>query len=466
MLKNKKFAFYTVAFCILGILYNFMYSGLQNDQINIIQSFSGWSSSQTMLPITVGSLICIVATLIYGTLFIKYGVKKVLIPCICVSAIGCLGIAAANGLTVYGGEGNYTLYFVSLLLIRVTCMCFQLSSMQLAASWFIKYRGRILGIVTLGSPLFSVVGTSMMTSFISLNLGGDYRPFYVGIAVILVLMAVCTGLFIKNMPEDVQLFPDGADTRPKSEEVDEVKLTIGQVLKQKKAWQLIITFGIFQYIIVCAMASMTTWFMQLAIDNADAVAAFAASSEALSGTYAALEASGQVSMFLFVAQAAKWLSVGAILGIPMSYVFGWIDDKVGSVKASILLGFTEMLPVLGLLMQSYAVKSTGSCSVPWLIIWGFGVACMTGGVPTLHPCITAYCYGRREYQSANRIIMAIQLIPGSFGALVTTSMITAGQGELTWIIQLILIVIAIVVVCTMLKIPDANIQDRAYADKQ
>ena len=462
MLKNKKFAFYTIAFCILGILFNFMYSGLQNDQINIIQSFSGWSSSETMLPLTAGSLLCIAATLIYGTLFIRYGVKRTLIPCIIISAIGCIGIALANGLTVYNGEGNYALYFVSILLIRVTCMCFQMSSMQLAASWFIKYRGRVLGIVTLGSPLFSVVGTSMMTSFIATNLGGDYRPFYVGIAVILVLMAVCTGLFIRNTPESVGLYPDGANTAPKSEAIEEVRLSIGQVLKQKKAWQLIISFGIFQYIIVCAMASMTTWFMQLAADNADLVAQFAASSESLAATYAGLEAGGQTTMFLFVAQAAKWLSVGAILGIPMSYVFGMLDDKIGSVKASIVLGITELLPVLGLLMQSYSVRNTGSCSVIWLVIWGFGVACMTGGVPTLHPCITAYCYGRREYQSANRIIMAIQLIPGSFGALVTTNMITSGNGEAAWIGLLVLIIIGIIVTATMLKIPDANKADRAY----
>ena len=39
MLRNKKFAKYAVAFNILGIVFNFMYSGLQNDHINIIQGF-------------------------------------------------------------------------------------------------------------------------------------------------------------------------------------------------------------------------------------------------------------------------------------------------------------------------------------------------------------------------------------------------------------------------------------------
>ena len=43
MLRNKKFAKYAVAFNILGIVFNFMYSGLQNDHINIIQGFSACS---------------------------------------------------------------------------------------------------------------------------------------------------------------------------------------------------------------------------------------------------------------------------------------------------------------------------------------------------------------------------------------------------------------------------------------
>ena len=50
MLKNKKFARYAIAFNILGILFNFMYSGLQNDQINIIQGYSAWNNRATVAP--------------------------------------------------------------------------------------------------------------------------------------------------------------------------------------------------------------------------------------------------------------------------------------------------------------------------------------------------------------------------------------------------------------------------------
>ena len=56
MLQNKKFAKYAILFMILGIVYMFMYSGLQNDHINIIKTFSAWDSNKTMSPLTAPSL--------------------------------------------------------------------------------------------------------------------------------------------------------------------------------------------------------------------------------------------------------------------------------------------------------------------------------------------------------------------------------------------------------------------------
>ena len=456
MLKNKKFARYAIAFCILGVVWMFFYSGLQNDQINIIQGFSAWSDSATLAPMTVGNLVCIVLTMVYGTCFIKFGVRKTLIPCIGLSALGCAGIALANGLSCNGGVGNYALYAVSLFVVRCTCMCFQMSGFQLAASWFIRYRGRVLGIITLGSPLFSVIGTSVMTTFISNNLGNDYRPFYYGLCVILIIVAILSGALLRDYPEDVGLFPDGADTAPKSEANDEVKLSIGQVLSMKKSWIMIINFGIFQFIINACMASMVAWFTHLVATNVDAVAA-----GAVADTFAKMGGmEGGGVMALFVGQATKWLSVGAILGIPMSFIFGVIDDKLGTPVASLILGITEFLPVIGLMAQKSAVAATGSCNIPMLVLWGFGVACMTGGVPTMHPASISFAFGRREYQAANRVIMAIQLIPCAFAAQIMASLINSSNDMAGWIMCLVLIVIGLIFTIPMFKMQDANAADR------
>lgn len=472
MLRNKKFARYAIALNILGIVFMFMYSGLQNDHINIIQGFSAWNNAATLAPLTVGNFVCIVLTFIYGTLFIKFGVKKTLVPCIILAALGCLGIAMANGIaTLSPGVmlgaaaandpavvGNYTLYAVSMFVVRCTAMCLQMAGFQLAATWFIRFRGRVLGIITLGSPLFSVVGTAVMTAFISNNLNGDYRPFYIGICVVLVLIAILVSALIKDTPEEAGLYPDGADHPPVSEAgaSEEVHLTVGQVLSKSKSWIMIVNYGAFQFVINCCMAAMVAWFTWLVVANVDVVSA-----GAMGGAFAGmggLEGSGP--MVLFVNQASQWLAVGALLGIPMSFVFGVIDDKVGTAWASIILGITEFLPVIGLMAQKSAVENTGACNVPMLILWGFGVACMTGGVPTMHPASISFAFGRREYQSANRVIMAIQLIPCAVAAIIMTSLIQAGKGMIAWTMVLVVIVIGILFCLPMLKMKDANAADR------
>lgn len=470
MLKNKQFGKYAVAFCVLGIVFMFLYSGLQNDQINIIQGYSAWKNTDTQLPMTVGNFVCIVLTFVYGTCFIKFGVRKTLIPCIAVSALGCIGIAAANGLATLNtalkvGEhaandpavtGNYALFWISLFAVRCACMCLQMAGFQLAASWFVRLRGRVLGIVTLGSPLFSLIGTSGMTTFISNNLGGDYRPFYVGIAILLVVVGVLTALLLRDTPEEVGLYPDGADHAPKAEAHDEVKLSVGQVLSMPKSWMLICNYGAFQFIINACMGSMVAWFTYLCTHNVAAVeaGAMAGAFEGMGG----LEGAG--AMALWVNQAVPWLSLGVLLGIPMSFIFGVIDDKLGTPIASVVLGICEFFPIIGLMSQAAAVSSTGSCNEPMLILWGFGVACMTGGVPTMHPASVSFVYGRREYQSANRVVMAIQLVPSAVAAMMMTILINSDNGVLGYSILLAIVVFGLITTIPMLKMKDAMAEDR------
>jgi hypothetical protein len=144
----------------------------------------------------------------------------------------------------------------------------------------------------------------------------------------------------------------------------------------------------------------------------------------------------------------------------MSYVFGWLDDKLGTVVASIILGLTELIPVIAL----WSMPVGGNVALE--VIWGFGVACMTGGVPTMHPCSVTYGYGRREYQSANRVIMAIQLIPSAVAALMMTTLIEAGKASVAYIILLAIIIIGLIATIMMRSIPDANAADRDFAKSE
>ena len=57
----------------------------------------------------------------------------------------------------------------------------------------------------------------MMSSFIAKQLGGDYRPFYVGICVVLIVIAILVAVLLKDAPEQAGLYPDGDSPKVRGE---------------------------------------------------------------------------------------------------------------------------------------------------------------------------------------------------------------------------------------------------------
>ena len=88
---------------------------------------------------------------------------------------------------------------------------------------------------------------------------------------------------------------------------------------------------------------------------------------------------------------------------------------------------------------------------------------MTGGVPTMHPCITSYVYGRKHYMEANKWIMTIQAVPMAFALVFIGAFNEAGQLTSAYYVMMALLVISFVTILTMRNIPDANVEDRDYA---
>ncbi|MCC8150222.1 MAG: hypothetical protein LIO96_01860 [Lachnospiraceae bacterium] len=102
MARNKKYLANAILLCVLGVVLMFLYSGLQSDHINIITAFSSWSSNAIQYPLTVGNFICIPLTFVYGSLFMKYGVKKPLIPYSFASLMMSALITMGKAKTAYG----------------------------------------------------------------------------------------------------------------------------------------------------------------------------------------------------------------------------------------------------------------------------------------------------------------------------------------------------------------------------
>ncbi|TXS90292.1 MFS transporter [Parahaliea maris] len=423
MFKNKNFAIHAMLFMVLGVFFMFFYAGLQVDHLNVLtpylQENFGWNDLKITNPVTAASIVTILLYLIVGAALVKYGVKAILVPSLCVMALGCMGIALAGD--------SYPIYAASIFLVRALVVPLQLGAFMLCANWFIRYRGRVMGVITAGGPFFSILGIAAMTSMVgSIGLG-----VYIVIAGALLVLALLTAIGMKDTPEQLGLNPDGSDHHPYSEEHESAKpISVRQLLSEVRAWQLIISYGILQFVIVSMMSYMAVRYISLS--------------------------SAENVPNLFVSDALKWLALGAGAGIPMSYVLGWIDDRLGSIKASLLLNVLFFFAVVPL-----AIMPVGG-NTALMAVWAFGVACMVGGLPTMHPCITSYVYGRHHYMEANKWIMTIQAIPMAFALTFMGAFNNAGKLTEAYYILMGLLVISLFTILSMRNIRDANEEDRDY----
>ncbi len=421
--KNKEFNKQALSFMVLGVIYFFLFSGLQNDHMNVLTPYllktKGWTDLQITNPATAGAVMATAVYLIGGIAFLKIGIKKVLVVCLCLMGLSAIGIGVSGD--------NYLLYCISLFVLRVIGVPIQLGAFALCANWFVKYRGRVMGIITIGAPIFSIGGIAVLTDMV--DQFGLQAYAIVGVGVLFVALATMFG--VADKPELMGLFPDGSDKAPISATDEIINIPFREFIRDINAWKIMIAFGTLQFSIICMMSYMAVRFISLStpedIPN------------------------------LFVSKALLWLSVGAVSGIPMSFVLGWIDDKFGTIKASIVLTITYLFAVVPLM-----IMPVGGSEI-LMAVWAFGVACMTGGLLTLDPCITSYVYGRQKYMSANKWKFTIQSIPAAFAIAFMATFNQNGDLTTAYAVILCLLILPLGIFMSMLGLRDANEADRDYA---
>jgi MFS family permease len=418
MSKAKSFKSYGAAIWIIGFFMMYFYSGLQNDHLNILTPYAtgtlGLSNTAATNPVTIAGFVVIPATVILGTLFLKFSVVKLVAGCAAVLGLSTIGLA-------YSG-GNLVVYSVCLFLVRLLTLSLQMGIMMLCANWFIKLRGRALGFVTIGAPVNTATLIPILTFGVA-TIG--FQASYTIIGIIVLALAVAIILFIKSTPEEVGLYPDGGTES--AVKTEEKKMTLIEVLKVKESWYLIISFGILTF---CINAVMAFYVPRLIMTGSDP------------------------AVFL------AWLSVAALLGMPISYILGWVDDKFGTIIACLILAVTFFAVLFALLFMT-------ANNIPLLFLATIGVAGMTGGTPNLHPSSIMYVFGRENYQAANRWIMAIQSFIMAFSIFFMARILdTTGSLDLGYKIMIGMVVVAIIFLVLIGLKPDHDRGNLSAAKKK
>ncbi len=405
---SAKFKKHAIGIIILGCITMYFSSCLVTDAMNVLQPIFveryGWEYSKLSMPITIGGYVLIVLSFLYSTIMIKNGTRIFGIVNYISIAIGSLLIALSYDM----GEKAYLYYFIGVFLSKLSTLAIQMMLFQLCASWFNKTRGRILGIVTMAAPLNSATSVTLMTLG---NKTFGFKVTYIIIAVIMAATAVLTYFYAITDPREMGLTPDGIkdETQSENKNIEKPKLTTKEILTTPDTWKLIITFGLFSGTIGTIMGFFITRMTEVNVSTPTALTI---------------------------------LSVASILGIPVSYLFGWIDDKFGTIIACRILGICYVLMMLCFYF--------GNKDNFFMIVGAaIGMAAMTGGTPNLHPSAIMRVFGAVEYQNANRYIaLGISLISANGMQLMSRILDSTGSLDMGYIVFCILSVIATISIWT------------------
>lgn len=295
--KSPTFKRNSIILLILGILMYYVFCVTVGEQISILAAYlpgeTGWNPSSIVQPITMAGLVAIALTFVCNTAFMRFNAKWIIAGVTAIVGVGFILIGVSSV------SVNFILFFVVLFVIRALVTFLNNGCNYLCGNWFIKNRGKALGIVTIGGPLSSATFVALATLGINGSLG--FSGVYYVFGVCIIIIAIVMGFFLKNSPVDVGEHPDGDTWTDETVSTTENHgIPFSALLKRVDTWLLVLSFGLLTFGSGC----VTAYF---------------------SATMIAKEVPATLYLPALV--------VGAVLGTPISYILGVIDDKFGTVKA-------------------------------------------------------------------------------------------------------------------------------------
>lgn len=91
------------------------------------------------------------------------------------------------------------------------------------------------------------------------------------------------------------------------------------------------------------------------------------------------------------------MTISAVVGIPLSYFWGWLDDKIGTKKSCYTLA-------VGFLLMSVAMVMATNGNIVIVAMAVIGIAAVIGGAPNLNPSMIVNVFGATEYLNVNRYV--------------------------------------------------------------
>lgn len=354
----------------------YFYAGYCTDGLNVIVgSFSaahGLDNAYILGLATPAAWSGLIGSVLWAIFVDKLGTRM---------GILITGVLGGVSFMLYGVVSTAMGFFLVTALVNFMGMGFaHTCANTLMASWFPLKKGLALGWSTMGQNLASATFIPLFFFLMHrFNLNGS---FY-GMGILLIVFSVLGYLFVRNNPEELGCAPDnGTFTKEEIEanlkELQDYKSpwTPAKLVANKQIWLIGLSFGIYILVTVSLISQLIPRLISCGWSEG---------------------------------KATGMMTVAAILGLFGSYATGWLDQKLGTRKASIWYGLWYLVALILCALPANDITLYGS-----IFFIGIGI----GGVGNLFPSMAATVFGRFDFVRAMGVLNPITSIVRSFAFVI------------------------------------------------
>lgn len=358
--QQKTFRNWAVALCVLAFFIQYFTISLGGDIYNVLSlQFPDYTKGQISSMMTIGGAIAIPLYFFSGTIMRKINPRYILVPALLLAGLMVIWMPHT---------ASYPQLMACIVLMTIGMKIFDFCMFGIVANWFLTQRGRMLGYITIAVPLASASFTNLSTRlsdvFGPIPVFGTYGAF-------VILIGVLCWFFMPRSPEDKGCYPDGIERT--EDEIAAIKAKPApawkprDLFRNKTFWLYSIGFGLLSLLMAAVMPLFVPRLLETGLER---------------------------NLVL------NLMSISSILGMFLSAVWGWIDDKLGTPVASIILALSYVLMMVSIRLQAQ--------SMVWVMISVAGCAFGSGGIPNLNASLCSYIFGREQYMNVMRFAQPIQ----------------------------------------------------------
>ncbi len=386
-MTNSNFGRWGWSMIIFSFLCYFFWAGLGTDGLNIYPSafagVHGWDAATLLAYATPAGILGIIGGFVFGELIIKFKPRKIAAFTLIVSGV-CYAI--------FGMSPSPAVYAIMLILFTFFSTGFGLIvTSTLMADWFPRKKGIALGWATMGAP----VCTALFVPLLSMLLGkfGLTNAFLI-MGGLVVVFGISSIFWVKDYPEEVGALPDNLPMNKdlvsnRGAENYVSTFTVAKLLKDKDLWLISLGFGLLWLVTVGIVSQFIPRMMSVGFALPDAL---------------------------------KILTISALIAVPGSYFWGWLDQKIGTKFASVIYSVSYIIALILLILQ------TGTATIYIATIFvGLGL----GGLLNLMPSMVISVYGRYDFMAANRLVAPIASIVRVLTFVIMAALLAISKGDYT-----------------------------------